>query len=167
MTMPSIGLGPTESSYTERVHLDPWPAPERVSADVDLSGIMSKPIFELVTMAGQFGWSCRVTSAVGCWPSIGGRPSRQRASYAVRMWRGRQRAVAVYVEPPNVRGTWSWDTLLEWDLDSFPRGLANIGMFQDMLFGLECKPMWPGPKDWSCPYFGPVHGPDKPKRVRS
>lgn len=164
MTMPSIGLGPSTSIYSEILDHKAWPEPEMSSTDIEVPPVHA--VAELAMLAARFGWDFKVTSAVGCWPSVGGRPSRQRASYAVRMWRGRQRAVAVYVEPPGLSKTWSWDTLLEWDLDSFPRGLATIGMFQDMVFGLECKPSWPGAKDWSCPYFGPAHGPEKPKRVR-
>lgn len=164
MTVPSIGLGPTASEYSEMVTREPWPAPEHTSslgAEINAK----RAVTDLANLAEAHGWSVRLTYARGCWPSTGGRPSRQRDSYAVRMSRGRRRAVAVYVEGTSLTSTWSWDTLLAWDLDSFPFGLGTIGAFQDTVFGAECKPAWP--TDWSCPYFGPVHGPAKPKAVRS
>lgn len=165
MILPSIGLGPTMSEFSEAAMPLQWPVPERPA--MALNGPVPAPVLGLAHLALAFCWQHRITYARGCWPSVGGRPSRQRDSYAVRMWRGRQRAVAVYVEGPSERAPWAWDTLLEWDLDRFPHGLADITAFQDAVFGPLCKPSWPGPKDWSCPYFGPVHGPDKPKRVRS
>lgn len=143
----------------------PWPAPEVGSREVaEAHGKVS-----LLEAAEAFGWSYRITYAVGCWPSVGGRPSRQRPSYAYRLWRGDQRAVAVYVAPASADGgkTWSWDTLLTWDLASFPRGHANLEAFAAAICGPVQAVKWPGKGDWSCPYFGPLHGPEKLKRVRS
>jgi hypothetical protein len=142
-----------------------WPSPESISEFVQTCP--KAPVTDLITLAQRSGWKVTVTYARGCWPSVGGRPSRQRDSYGVRMWRGAHRAVAIYVEGVATEGAWGWETLLSWTLDTFPHGHANSTVFQDAVFGQTVKPAWPGPKDWSCPYFGPAHGPVKPKRVPS
>jgi len=139
-----------------------WPDPETTSTQIGPPYLGKSAVSDLVKLCAPHGWTVRVTHARGCYPSIGGRPSEQKDSLAVRLSRGRQRAVAVYVGG----SAWSWDTLYRWTLGEFPDRDATIGAFQDALFGPLCKPAWPGPKDWSCPWFGPVHGPAKPARVR-
>lgn len=157
MILPSIGLGPTTSQYSDQVERSTWPAPDQPSKDVKSGRKVS-----ILDVAEAFGWKYRITYAVGCWPSTGRRPSRQRASYAYRFWRGRQRAVAVQVEPVSGK-TWTWDTLLTWNLESFPVGHPTLEAFATAMFGPLNKPVWPN--DWSCPYFGPFHGPEKPKKA--
>lgn len=159
MTLPPIGLGPSTSIYTEEAPRDLWPEPEQLAMDI-IPGIAKPAVQDMAWLAERHGWSHRITEAIGCWPSLGQKPSRARFSQALRMWRGDQRAVAVYVEPPT--GTsWQWITFYRWSIGEFPNSDANIGQFMNALFGPLCKPIWPGPKDWSCPYFGPVHGPAK------
>lgn len=160
MTYPPIGLGPAWSIYTERPRLDPWPEPASPAVVVD--DFERPAVVALVALANAHGWIVKVTRAEGAWPTVGQKPSRQRVSLAVRMHRDAQYAVAVYVEPITEGGTWAWETMLfrigEWIGKSF-----SIGVFMDEVFGLLCRPSWP--TDWTCPYFGPLHGPAKPKRV--
>lgn len=158
MTLPSIGLGPTTSPYSEQLERAAWPEPDQPSKDVEAGKKVS-----ILDVADLCGWKYRITYAVGCWPSTGGRPGRQRASYAYRFWRGRRRAVAVQVEPSALAGkTWTWDTLLTWDLESFPVGHSTLEAFATAMFGPVHRVEWP--KDWSCSYFGPLHGPEKHKK---
>ncbi len=156
-----IGQGPTSSIYTETAERLEWPDPDmsmRTAPEPDKAAVPA-----LVALAEACGWKAWVTEAVGAWPTIGGRPSRQRRSLAVRMARNDRVAVAVYVEGLTEGVSWSWDTLAS--INSGWLKFATIGEFQDHVFGPLCKPSWP--TNWACPYFGPVHGPDKPKRVRS
>lgn len=142
----------------------PWPTPERVATEVD--PFLAK--VSLLELARSFGWKYRITEARGCFPSVGGRPSRQRDSIAYRFWRGGDRAVAVYVAPVSeATKTWTWDTLLTWTLDTFPHGHATLEQFTAAITGPVQAVKWPSKDDWRCPYFGPLHGPERPKRVRS
>jgi hypothetical protein len=159
-----IGLGPSTSKYSDPVERIVWPQPEVAAVEIQ-PGTGKPAVEDLCRLARAFGWSMRVTEACGCWPSVGQRPSVQRWSQAIRMWRGQERAVAVYVEDAGGK-TWKWMTFYRWTIGAFPDSEANVNHFLDGLFGPPCKPMWPGANDWSCPYFGPVHGPVKPPRVR-
>lgn len=133
MIVPSIGLGPITSIYSVRPVVDSWPKPERVSMDVDVDAPTVKPVADLARLAVGAGWQCRITEAVGSWPSVGGRPSRQRLSYAVRCWKADRRAVAVYVEGASASSPWKWETLLMWTLETFPGGVPNITEFKALL----------------------------------
>lgn len=137
-----------------------WPMPEMAATEV--ADLYEKAaVAALVRLAHAHGWTVRVTEAIGSWPSVAQRPSVQRRSLAVRMSRGPCRAVAVYVSD-GTGDTWTWQDLYRWCDGTFPDLDASIGQFTDALFGRLCKPVMP--TDWSCPYFGPVHGPKRPPR---
>jgi hypothetical protein len=140
-----------------------WPEPEMVNRPVAAER-RKTALAELDQLATQHGWRVHATEAKGAWPSVGQKPSVQRWSVRLGMSRGQERAVAVYVEDATGK-TWKWDTLQVWRLGGWPTKYADIGMFKDTVFGLLCKLAWPGKGDWSCPWFGPVHGPEKPRRV--
>lgn len=126
--LPSIGLGPTTSAYTEQDERAAWPDPEVAGREVtDYHG--KRAVAGLVRKAQANGWNVRVTEACGSWPSTGKRPSAPRWSLAVRLWRGNERAVAVYVEAP---GTWKWDTIRYWALGTFP-GEVSIAALEVLL----------------------------------
>lgn len=160
MTTPPIGLGPSTSRYSAVNERPEWPTPE-VIGEPDPHGMGKAAVLDLARLAEAHGWTVRITKARGSWPSTGGRPSQPYWSLAVRMFRINQRAVAVYVETGRA---WSWKTLYRWNIGEFPTMDAAIGGFTDAVFGPLCKPAWPGPQDWTCPYFGPVHGPERPPK---
>lgn len=156
---PSIGLGPTTSIYTEVEVHEAWPAPEMPARKIEEPD--KAAVRALIDLARAHGWTVRTTEAIGSWPSVGQAPSRQRRSLAVSMTRAQRVAVAVYVEGVAEGGAWSWDTLVS--VDSGWIKCPDVSRFQDLVFGPLCKPSWP--TDWTCPYFGPVHGPVKMRRT--
>lgn len=146
-----IGLGP-------RPPVPPapaYPAPSVTSRDGAM-GPSKAAVEDLQALAPRFGWSVLVTYARGCFPHAStGRPGPERDSLAVRMERGREAAVAVYVGG----SSWSWDTL------SILRGgrierYPQVGAFMDALFGTPCAVApWPWAKSpvagtyrWHPPY---------------
>lgn len=142
---------------------EPWPDPELVNREVAADG--KTAVRDLVVLAQAHGWTAVVTQARGAWPGVAGRPTIQRESLAVRLNRGDERAVAVYVEAATGR-TWAWDALWAWRAGQFPQDHdAAISLFLDRLFGLLCKSAMP--TDWSCPYFGPMHGPKRAPRGKA
>lgn len=157
MSLPSIGLGPTDSIYTETTYRSLWPDPVVGAHEVDPDYLGKDALVKLIYGVARHGWLTRVTHAQGSYPSTGKRPSTPRHSLAARMWRGKQRAIAVYVEGSGK--TWSWDTLYVWTLGEFPTKLPAIGAFMDAVMGPVHRIDWP--TDWTCPYFGPIHGPAK------
>jgi hypothetical protein len=73
----------------------------------------------MVTLAESHGWACLVTYAKGRFPhGTTGAPGAVKESLAVRMARGSERAVAVYV---GGAGTWSWGTLVRFSPEAFTR----------------------------------------------
>lgn len=92
-----------------------WPAPESGPVVLEPADYADRrPMVTLVKQAEAKGWTVRVTRAVGAWPSVAGRPSRQRASLAARMHRADQRAIAIYLEGPSEGSAWSWDSFYRW-----------------------------------------------------
>lgn len=77
------------------------------------------------------GWSVLETYAKGWVPhSKTGRPGAQpKESVALRMSRGDQRAVAVYVGA----GSWSWDTMLTWRDGTFPQKHKTLGALKEAM----------------------------------
>jgi hypothetical protein len=101
-----------------------WPEPAipmRILEPWEIHDLKAAPR-ALITEARQYGWSVQVTESVGSWPSVGQKPSAQKASIAVRLWRANQRAVAVYVEGK----PWKWDTMRYWRLGAFPEPFETI-----------------------------------------
>jgi hypothetical protein len=123
VTLPPIGLGPAASQYTNTPTPLPWPKPEIAGHEVAPDYLGKRAVIDLVHLAEAAGWTVRVTHAKGSYPSVGGKPGPARDSLAVRMWRGDQRAVAVYVAGAK---TWDWKICRMWRLKSFPTDLRNI-----------------------------------------
>ena len=146
-----IGLGPRPPVPPA----DPYPAPVISSRD-GVQGPRKTAVVALAKLAAQHGWDTEVTYAKGSFPhGATGRPGAPKESLAVRMARGTERAVAVYVGG----STWSWETLVVWSaLGFWP--YANVGMFQDMVFGMvQGCALWPwvkapimGTAMWHPPY---------------
>lgn len=90
-----------------------WPKPLVEATAVGRDEYSSvRAVMAMVKYAEEHGWTVLVTKAKGAYPSIGGKPSRQRWSYAVRMAKGSGRAVAIYVEGVTKDGPWKWDLLI-------------------------------------------------------
>lgn len=151
-----------------------WPAPEVTSTPTtDYRG--KSAVASMVSAVQARGWSVVVTEACGAYPGVGGRPSRQRWSLAVRMACGPRRAVAVYSEGPSEGSSWAWDSLWWWTA-GFPRLHMEEGVtgFMDALLGpvqdrptLKDAGLGPmhGPKVMPRGFLakiGPVHGPELP-----
>jgi hypothetical protein len=128
-----IGLGPSTSVYTLGSELAAWPDPAVASHVVPSTYLAKKAVVDLAKKAVANGWFVKVTHAQGCYPSVGQRPSRQRHSLAVRMWRGEDRAVAIYVEGTSEKAGWSWDTLYRWTLGEFPTKYATVTPFLEVI----------------------------------
>lgn len=109
----------------------PYPAPSVTSED-GLPGPAKLAVGSMESHAVLHGWNIRTTYAKGHVPHARlGTPSvTPRESLAVRMWRGEQRAVAVYV---GVDKVWSWTTLYLWRLGEFPTKYAAVTPFLDAL----------------------------------
>jgi hypothetical protein len=135
-----IGLGPPPPAL-ER---EPYPEPA-VSSRAAVTGPDKRAVGDMTRLADQHGWSVLVTYARGCFPHAAtGRPGPEKDSLAVRMERGRECAVAVYVGG----STWSWDTLSILRHGRIERYPA-VGAFLDALFGpLHEVELWPWAK---CP----------------
>jgi hypothetical protein len=99
-----IGLGPRPAVPPA----EPYPAPVVSSRDGAV-GPSKTAVAALVKLAEAHGWVTEVTYAKGSFPHAStGRPGAPKESLAVRMARGTERAVAVYVGG----STWSWGTLV-------------------------------------------------------
>jgi hypothetical protein len=135
-----IGLGPRPEPPAR----DPYPAP-LVTSDQGVTGPDKRAVKALTELCRPFGWDTVVTYAEGCFPhATTGQPGPPRPSLAVRMERGREFAVAVYVGG----STWSWDTLSILRAGRIERH-PQIGDFLDALFGVEqVIAFWPWAK---CP----------------
>jgi hypothetical protein len=116
-----IGLGPRPPAEPREL----YPAPEVTSRD-GVAGPEKRAVRDMVRAVGATGWAAKVTYAKGHVPhATTGRPGAEpRESLAVRMWRGDQRAVAVYVDHG---AGWSWDTL--WILGEHPRKYPAVTAF--------------------------------------
>lgn len=98
-----IGLGPRLPDYVR----EPFPAPEVTSKD-DVEGPRKTAVEGLRTYAQGLGWTVLITYARGYVPhTTTGRPGALKESLAVRMRRGHECAVAVYIGST----TWAWDSL--------------------------------------------------------
>lgn len=99
-----IGLGPRPPVPLA----EPYPAPVVSSRD-GVQGPRKTAVASMVRLAESHGWTVAVTYAKGSFPHAStGRPGAPKESLAVRMARGPERAVAVYVGG----STWSWGTLV-------------------------------------------------------
>ena len=130
MSYPPIGLGPATSEFTEGVHAPLWPAPEIPGHEVPPDYLGKRAVIDLVSTAEGFGWKVKVTHAKGSLPSVGGMPGPARDSLAVRLWRGDDRAVAVYCAGSK---DWTWKVCRRWRLGNFPTNVQNITTFEAML----------------------------------
>lgn len=107
------GPFPLNPAHHERPALEergPFPAPALTSTD-PLPEITPGPVLGLVMTAEGFGWECVTTAAVGHVPhATRGTPSAQpKSSWAARMQRGEQRAVAVRMDG-NWTSLWTWSS---------------------------------------------------------
>lgn len=144
-----IGLGPIVAV----AELEPYPVPEVTSRD-GVDGPAKRAVDDLTRLAAVFGWQARITYARGCFPHAAhGTPGGVKDSLAVRLWRGQERAVAVYVGSEKA---WAWDTLAYWRLGSqgWPQRAADLSSFVDMACGVVHRPVKAA---------GPILGPARRK----
>jgi hypothetical protein len=81
----------------------------------------------LCGLAWSLGWSTVVTRAVGTMPhAIHGTPGQELESWAVRMVRGGQRAVAVRRGP-------GWSSLWTWSSDQLHTRSSTLAEFKILL----------------------------------
>lgn len=120
MARPAPDLGTSE-----------YPAPEVTSKD-GLIGPAKRAVGDMERHAVLHGWNIRTTYAKGYVPHarLGTPGATPKESLAVRMWRGEQRAVAVYV---GTASAWSWTTLYLWRLGEFPTKYATVTPFLEAL----------------------------------
>jgi hypothetical protein len=147
-----IGLGPRPPVPSA----EPYPEPVVSSRD-GVTGPSKTAVKALVKLAEAHGWATEVTYAKGSFPHAStGRPGAPKESLAVRMARGTQYAVAVYVGG----STWSWETLVLMSPLDFQM-FSSLGAFMDYAFGLEqgCA-IWPWARcpimrtaAWHAPYI--------------
>lgn len=132
-----IGLGP-RPAVAER---EPYPAPVVSSRD-GVAGPDKKAVRDLARLAQAYCWTVEITYAEGCFPNaVNGSPGAVKPSLAVRMERGREFAVAVYVGG----SVWSWDTLRILRGGRIERR-QQIGEFLDALFGaVQTQASWHPP----------------------
>jgi hypothetical protein len=157
------------------VGAEPWPEPEAQAIEVDGTAYANRSaLVSLIKLAESLEWSARVTFARGSYPGVGQRPSRQRASFAVRFRRGPDAAVAVYAEGPSEGSSWSWELLIrrpgghfaapDATITAFVDGLAGPVVARPTLADAGLGPMH-GPKIMPRGFLnklGPVHGPEAP-----
>ncbi len=130
--------GPQPAPYDPAGHGRTWPEPAppyprpTVTSEDGLPGPAKTAVGDMEKHAVLHGWNIRTTYAKGHVPhATYGTPSATpRESLAVRMWRGKQRAVAVYV---GAGSTWSWTTLYLWRLGEFPTKYAAVTPFREAL----------------------------------
>jgi hypothetical protein len=126
-------MGPTSSIYTVVPEREAWPEPEVINHEVTKDYLKKSAVVSMVKLAESLGWVVVVTHARGCLPSVGGKPSRQRDSLALRMSRGQERAVAVYTDAPTEGATWSWDSMYRWINHSPLQRYASVTAFKKAL----------------------------------
>ncbi len=128
---------------------EPFPAPLITSED-GVDGPLKTAVADLERMAKVFGWSGRITYAKGWVMNQYGRPGAEpRGNLAVRLARGRERAVATYQEGSS---SWTWDMLYLLAAGQAPRKATTLAEFQAMVFGPVHGPI----------LGGPMHGPKRP-----
>ena len=95
-------------AWSPPVERETFPAPLRTSRE-PLGSPVPGPVGKIASAAMSAGWDVLVTQAEGYWPhATTGRPGvRPKVSWAVRLRRDDQRAVAVRVES-------SWMSLWYW-----------------------------------------------------
>lgn len=108
-----------------------FPEPEVTSRD-GAYGPAKRAVGEMESYALLHGWSIRTTYAKGHVPHarLGTPSATPRESLAVRMDRGCQRAVAVYVGADKA---WTWATLYIWHTGEFPTKYADVTSFRDAI----------------------------------
>jgi hypothetical protein len=114
--------------------LERYPEPTIGAHEVDAGYLGKRSVMAMVALAGMCGWTYRVTHARGSFPhATTGTASKAKDSLAVRMHRGPERAVAVYVNTS--ADTWSWETLSRWEIGSgeFPDRLGNVTAFRALM----------------------------------
>lgn len=104
---------------------EPYPAPLATSTDKPAPG----PVANLYKTAVLLGWTPEVTYAHGFMPhATHGRPGEAKESWAVRLSRGEQRAVAVRLGAA-WSSLWTWSTSVFFQrhgtLESFKRALES------------------------------------------
>lgn len=113
---------------------EPYPAPAIAAHEVDAGYLGKRSVMDMARLAEAAGWTYRVTHARGSFPhATTGTASKPKDSLAVRMHRGPERAVAVYVKTS--ADAWSWETLSRWAWASgeFPDRLGNVTVFKALL----------------------------------
>lgn len=108
-----------------------FPEPEVTSRD-GAYGPAKRAVGDMESYALLHGWSIRTTYAKGHVPHarLGTPSATPRESLAVRMDRGCQRAVAVYVGADKA---WTWATLYIWHTGEFPTKYADVTSFRDAI----------------------------------
>lgn len=140
-----IGLGPAPSLAEPA---DPYPTP-LVSSRDSQDGPVKRAVADMVKLAQACRWTVSTTYARGWVPhaKLGTPSTEPRDSVAVRMFRGDQRAVAVYVDHGS---SWGWDTLYRWRVGVFPHKDVAVTPFLDALFGTP-----QGTTAWHAPWIRP------------
>lgn len=125
----SPGLGP---GRPEPPPAEVYSAPVVSSRD-GVPGPEKRAVPALTALAARFGWVAAVTYAKGYVPhATTGQPgAAPRESLAVRLSRGRERAIAVYVDHG---AAWSWDTL--WLAGERLSRFGQVGAFVNAVFGV-------------------------------
>lgn len=110
---------------------EPFPAPLRASTDSGGTPEYPGGVVGLQRDAQRAGWSTELTYAVGYMPhSTHGRPgTAPKPSWALRMARGDERAVAVHRDG-------SWDSLWRWSSQRFFERFATLAAFVDAVTGV-------------------------------
>lgn len=131
---------------------EPYPAPLRPSYE-PAPITAPAPVTQLRKVLAPFGWTAEVTYAHGCMPhATHGRPGEPQESWAVRLVRGPQRAVAVRLGAA-WSSLWTWSTTQFFarhgTLEAFT--LATAGMMVNMPSRREWDSMlvrFPSKAEW-------------------
>jgi hypothetical protein len=118
---------------------DPYPAALVTSYDLT-DQPAPDPVAGLVKTLTPFGWTAELTYAHGCMPhATHGRPGEPQESWAVRLVRGGQRAVAV-------RLGGSWSSLWTWSTTEFFARHGTLEAFTLATAGMMVN--MPARKEW-------------------
>jgi hypothetical protein len=111
-----------------------YPDPIVSSRDAVVPYVIA-PVASLRRYAEDRGWLVLLQYAHGYVP-LGreAKPSPQsRESFALRMRRGRQYAVALYMAGASRTSPWSWDMLYVWQAGQFPTQAESLAAFKAVL----------------------------------